>query len=156
MKLAQGEYVALEKVENLISSSPLIAQIFVYGDSLQSYLVGIVVPDPVQLAALTSKIEGKTISPVDEVALAEAVKNPKINKAILEILTKDGVEHGLRGYVRSYFRLRTRPDSADHARFEMVKRIHLSMNPFSVENNTLTPTMKLRRYIIRVVVWFPR
>jgi len=78
------------------------------------------------LAALTSKIEGKTISPVDEVALAEAVKNPKINKAILEILTKDGVEHGLRG-------------------FEMVKRIHLSMNPFSVENNTLTPTMKLRR-----------
>lgn len=30
-------------------------------------------------------------------------------------------------------------------RFEFVKRIHLSMDPFSVEDNTLTPTFKLRR-----------
>jgi long-chain acyl-CoA synthetase len=27
----------------------------------------------------------------------------------------------------------------------MVKRIHLTMNPFTIEDNTLTPTMKLRR-----------
>lgn len=27
----------------------------------------------------------------------------------------------------------------------MVKRVHLSLVPFSVENNTLTPTMKIRR-----------
>jgi len=26
-----------------------------------------------------------------------------------------------------------------------VKRIHLCMDPFSVEDNTLTPTLKLRR-----------
>jgi long-chain acyl-CoA synthetase len=31
------------------------------------------------------------------------------------------------------------------SRFEFVKRIHLSMVPFSVEDNTLTPTFKLRR-----------
>lgn len=30
-------------------------------------------------------------------------------------------------------------------RFELIKRIHLSMNAFSVDNNTLTPTMKIRR-----------
>ena len=30
-------------------------------------------------------------------------------------------------------------------RFEFVKRIHLSTNPFTVEENTLTPTFKLRR-----------
>lgn len=50
MKLAQGEYVALEKVESLMCSHPFIAQIFIYGDSFQSYLIAIVVPDPIALA----------------------------------------------------------------------------------------------------------
>jgi long-chain acyl-CoA synthetase len=30
-------------------------------------------------------------------------------------------------------------------RFETVKRIHLTMNPFTIENGTLTPTFKIRR-----------
>jgi len=30
-------------------------------------------------------------------------------------------------------------------RFEAIKRIHLTMDPFTVEENTLTPTFKLRR-----------
>jgi len=30
-------------------------------------------------------------------------------------------------------------------RFETIKRVHLSMKPFSIDTNTLTPTMKIRR-----------
>ena len=42
-KLSQGEYIAPEKLENVYIQSGFIAQIFVYGDSLQNYLVSIVV-----------------------------------------------------------------------------------------------------------------
>jgi len=126
MKLAQGEYVALEKVENLLSSCPIVAQIFVYGDSLQSYLLGVIVPDPVALAAIASRIYRKTVRPDDAAALADAVKDPKVIKAVLDMLTRDAVQHGLKG-------------------FEILKRIHVTMSPFSVEDDTMTPTMKMRR-----------
>ena len=36
-KLAQGEYVAAEKIENIMTQSLFIEQCFVYGDSLQRY-----------------------------------------------------------------------------------------------------------------------
>jgi long-chain acyl-CoA synthetase len=34
---------------------------------------------------------------------------------------------------------------APYRSFEMIKRIHLTMQPFTIENNALTPTFKIRR-----------
>lgn len=42
-KLSQGEYVAVEKVETVLLRSKMIEEIFVHGDSLESYVVAVVV-----------------------------------------------------------------------------------------------------------------
>ena len=44
-KLAQGEYVTPEKIEQVYVRMPLIQQIFVDGISTQRYLIAVVVPD---------------------------------------------------------------------------------------------------------------
>lgn len=44
LKLAQGEFVALARLEALFGTSELVDQIFVYGNSQRSYLLAVVVP----------------------------------------------------------------------------------------------------------------
>ncbi|KTF72617.1 hypothetical protein cypCar_00025185, partial [Cyprinus carpio] len=41
-----GEYIAPEKIENVYTRCVAVLQVFVHGDSLQSHLIGVVVPDP--------------------------------------------------------------------------------------------------------------
>lgn len=97
MKLAQGEYVALEKIENLFSAYPSLAQIYVHGDSLQSYLVAIVIPDPASLAPIVSQILEKHITPEDQAGLEEAIRDAHVNAHFLSGLTAYGQKLGLRG-----------------------------------------------------------
>ncbi len=100
MKLSQGEYVALEKIENIYSSTPIVAQLYIHGDGLQSYLVAVLIPDPVQLAALASDVTGTKVLPDDAVALAAACKNSDIVGQALAVLTKVAKKQNLKGYVR--------------------------------------------------------
>ncbi|KAI8384984.1 uncharacterized protein BYT42DRAFT_564291 [Radiomyces spectabilis] len=123
-KLAQGEYIAPEKIENVYAKDPIVAQIYLHGDSLQSALVAIVVPDPdvlqAMLRAKLPHIAAKKLS------YAELCREPEVAKMVLDQLTKVGKKAALRG-------------------FEFAKAIYLESEPFSIENELLTPTFKVKR-----------
>jgi len=51
LKLAQGEFVTLAKLEAEFGNSPLIHQVYVYGNSAQPYLLAVVVPTEDAVAA---------------------------------------------------------------------------------------------------------
>lgn len=118
-KLAQGEYVAPEKIENIHTQSPLVAQSFVYGDSLQSSLVCIIVPDP-EYSIAWGKSQGLTLS------FPALCASKEFKAHVMQELKIVGDRSRLAG-------------------FERVKAIHLDAEPFTAENGLLTPTMKLKR-----------
>jgi len=126
MKLAQGEYVAVEKIENMYAASSLIQQLYVHGDSLQDYLIGVLVPDPPVFAKLVGAVTSKQVAAEDVMALTNATKDPRVIEAALTEINKEARRAGLKG-------------------FETVKRLLLTMEPFTVENGLLTPTFKVRR-----------
>ncbi|WP_067891396.1 carboxylic acid reductase [Nocardia vaccinii] len=51
LKLSQGEFVTVAKLEAVYAASPLVHQIYVYGSSERAYLLAVVVPTPEALAA---------------------------------------------------------------------------------------------------------
>jgi fatty acid CoA ligase FadD9 len=51
LKLAQGEFVTVAKLEAVFGNSPLVRQIYVYGNSAHPYLLAVVVPTEEALAA---------------------------------------------------------------------------------------------------------
>ena len=125
-KLQQGEYVAPEKIENILSDSSYIEQIFVHGDSLQNYLIAIIVPNKAQ---------------------------------IVEFLKKKGIDCDIKNCQNYYEKEDLKNDilkdlenigrKADFKGFEIIKKIYLSPEPFTVENDLCTPTLKVRRHVAK-------
>lgn len=121
----------------------MIAQIYVHGESIKDHLVAVVVPDPVALSHLAGKA-GHTFDPSSAPAFAAAVKEPAVVKAVQDAIT---AHVKATGNVKGCAVLVPMTSAAlrQSFRFEIAKAIHLTTEQFTVENDTLTPTFKIKR-----------
>ncbi|KER30391.1 hypothetical protein T265_13191, partial [Opisthorchis viverrini] len=99
-KLAQGEYVSPEKVEQIYALSPLVINIFVDGQPLYNFAVGVVVPDFKQLRTqyLTQLIELFGVIRIAQLDIVEVCRHKGVAKLILEDLVTIGKKKGLKGF----------------------------------------------------------
>ncbi|XP_020584641.1 long chain acyl-CoA synthetase 4-like [Phalaenopsis equestris] len=118
-KLSQGEYVAVENLENIYGSIADIDSIWIYGNSFESFLVAVVNPNNQALErwAEENGVRGEFFS---------LCENPKAKEYILAELNKTAKAKKLKG-------------------FEFIKAIHLDPLPFDMERDLLTPTFKKKR-----------
>jgi len=119
-KLAQGEYIAPEKIEGYYLQCPTVAQVFVHGDSLETCCVAIVVPDEVVLRDVAKELG------IEEKAWSGLCMNKQLTKYIYDEMIALGNANKLN-------------------KLEQVKNIFVWHQQFSVENDLLTPTLKSKR-----------
>ena len=122
LKLAQGEYISPERIENVyLSHLSFLSQAYVHGDSMQTFLVAIFGVQPDMFAPFASKVLSQTIEPTDLQAVAAATKDDRVRKAVIYELDKVGKKNKFKGY-------------------ERVRNCYLYLEPFTIDNDLLTPT----------------
>ncbi|XP_020582943.1 long chain acyl-CoA synthetase 2 [Phalaenopsis equestris] len=119
-KLSQGEYVAVENIESAYCQCSLVASIWVYGSSFESFLVAVAIPER---KALEDWAESNQVTAG---SFEELCEHHKAREYVLKQLNKTGQMHRLRG-------------------FELLKAVHLESRPFDMERDLITPTFKLKR-----------
>jgi len=123
-KLSQGEYIAPEKIEDIYARTHFVSQVYVYGDSYQSFPVAIVLLNEDHVKKWAAK---ENITDLDSPESQE-----KLNEVVLKDMTERGKRRGLMPY-------------------EQVKRIAFIHEAFTTENGLLTPTFKARRFAVEKI-----
>jgi long-chain acyl-CoA synthetase len=125
-KLQQGEYVAPEKLENILVKDKYVDQIFVYGESLKNYLIAVVVPSAKEVIDF---LNSKGIN-ANRDNYKNYFEDKDLKKEILNSMEKLGRSNDFKG-------------------FEVIKKIYLSPEPFTTENDLITPTQKVKRHVAK-------
>ncbi|KAF1945006.1 acetyl-CoA synthetase-like protein [Clathrospora elynae] len=123
VKTLAGEYIALEKLESVYRSTPIVANICVYAAEDRQKPVAIIVPAEPALKKLAAQ-EG-----VQGDHLEELVHNKKINSAVLKQLQQVGQKAGLAG-------------------FEVIEGVVLADEEWTPQNGLTTAAQKLNRKAI--------
>ena len=80
LKLAQGEFVAIARLEALYTNGhPLIRQAYLYGTSDRSYLVGVFVPNEAALQEMAIARDDKAIKAALREAIKDVARNEQLN-----------------------------------------------------------------------------
>ena len=115
--LASGKNIAPALIERLLCDDPLIAQAIVFGDGCK-FLTALIVPEPSQLNAQISNLNLNFAQPSDAFVHPEVVAlyRDRINVRLVDLSPQEQI-----------------------GRFRLIGRA------FSIEQDELTPTLKLRR-----------
>ena len=116
----KGDNVAPQRVEGMLTLQAEILQAMVHGDR-RPYLVGLVVPDP-EWAGEWAEAHGRANDP------AALRADPEFHKAVAAAVDRVNAQLSV---------------------IEKVRRIILAEEPFTVENEMMTPSLKIRRHVIR-------
>ncbi|HLZ79269.1 MAG TPA: AMP-binding protein, partial [Sphingomonas sp.] len=116
----KGDNVAPQRVEGMLTLQPEILQAMVMGDR-RPYLVGLVVPDP-EWQAEWASAQGVAND------IAQLAQNPAFQRAMQAAVDRV---------------------NADLSTSEKVRRVLVAEDAFTIENAQLTPSMKIRRHVIR-------
>ncbi len=118
----KGENVSPQKVEGMLTLQPEIFQAMVSGDK-RPHLVGLIIPDP-EWAIEWAQTNGE---PYDLKALCDL---PAFRTAIMAAVDRVNTQV---------------------ATTEKVRKITLTPDAFTTDNEMLTPSLKIRRHVIRQV-----
>lgn len=120
MKTSVGKYISPQKLETLLGQDPMIEQVVVIGDN-RRYVTALIVPVLDRLHAVADELEIKFKD------AEELVENQQIKAHVQEKI--NALQSELSGY-------------------EKIKEFTLLSEPFSIENNMLTSTLKTKRKVI--------
>ena len=116
----KGDNIAPQKIEGMLTLQPEILQAMVSGDK-RPYIVGLIVPDPEWALEWA---HGQDI----KFDFTELQANPQFRAAVRAAVDRV---------------------NADISVTEKVRQFEFTDEPFSIENGEMTPSMKIRRHIIR-------
>lgn len=120
IKTSGGKYVAPQKLEGLLKQEPLISQVLIHGDQ-KKYIVALITVDKQQIQQWAVHMSIKFES-VDELFSNIALKS-RIQKHIQMANTK-------------------------LASFEAIKKFEILRDEWTVENGTLTQSLKVKRKLL--------
>ena len=127
-KLSQGEYIAPAKLEGAYVKSSFVAQLCIYGNSEKSFIIAIVV---INKSTVGDFLVEKGVIKDSKEDLEPHLKNADLHKAVKENFDSIAKENKF-------------------SSLEKPGKYILSLKEFSVQNDLLTPTMKLVRKKIQV------
>jgi fatty acid CoA ligase FadD9 len=111
LKLSQGEFVTVAKLEALFGDSPLVRQIFVYGNSARSYLLAVVVPTQEALLRWPpAELKPLITESLQDVARATGLQSFEIPRDFIIETTPFTLENGLLTGIRKL----ARPKAKEH------------------------------------------
>jgi fatty acid CoA ligase FadD9 len=96
LELSQGEFVAVSKLEAVFADSPLVRQIYFYGNSARPYLLAVIVPTEEALAGYdTESLKSRISESLQDLAKAAGLRSYEIPRDFIVETTPFSQENGL-------------------------------------------------------------